>query len=94
MESIRNCDLLFANIASLDCYGTLIEIEIAHALGKPIYIAFDYALIFQIREFWIAVKCARETNTYKTEKDLVRVFIEFLGHASLFHRTAAKEVRQ
>jgi nucleoside 2-deoxyribosyltransferase len=78
LESIRNCDLLFANIASLDCYGTLIEIGIAHALGKPVYIAFSYELIFQLREFWIAAKCATATNTYKTENDLVRVFIEFL----------------
>jgi hypothetical protein len=77
IESIRNCDLLFANIGGRhykppDCFGTFVEIGLAHALGKPIYIAFDYELIFRIREFWIAIKCARETNTYKTQDDLVR----------------------
>jgi hypothetical protein len=39
-----------------------------------------------IKEFWIATKCATGTNTYKTQEDLVRVFIEFLKHASLPQR--------
>jgi nucleoside 2-deoxyribosyltransferase len=88
MESIRKCDLLFANITPPDsygafefpseCYGTFVEIGLAHALGKPVYVAVSYKLIFQINEFWIAMKCAKDTNTYKTDEDLVHVFIEFL----------------
>jgi hypothetical protein len=94
LESIQECDLMFANITesrlnksnALDCYGTLVEIGIAHALGKPVYIAFHYDLVLQLNEFWIMMKCAADTNTYKTDEDLVRVFIEFLKQETPRHR--------
>jgi hypothetical protein len=39
-ESVNNADLVFCFIDSLDCYGTIAEIERANTLGKPVVIAF------------------------------------------------------
>lgn len=38
---IRKCDVVFAWLDSEDCYGTLVEIGYAKALGKPILIGID-----------------------------------------------------
>jgi hypothetical protein len=39
-ESVGNADLVFCFIDSLDCFGTLAEIERAHTLGIRVVIAF------------------------------------------------------
>lgn len=39
LSNIRNCDVFFAWIDSMDCYGTIAEIGFASALGKQIVIA-------------------------------------------------------
>lgn len=38
LEGIKKADTIFAWIESLDCYGTLVEIGYAYALGKHIWI--------------------------------------------------------
>jgi hypothetical protein len=74
MESIRKCDMLFAFIDSEDCYGTLAEIGFAHALGKSIYIVFDYPLRYRMRDYWFITQCAQSADICENKNQLVRVF--------------------
>jgi nucleoside 2-deoxyribosyltransferase len=39
IERINHSDCVFVWIDRLDCYGTLVEIGYAYAIGKPVYIA-------------------------------------------------------
>jgi nucleoside 2-deoxyribosyltransferase len=39
LAGMKECDVVFAWIESKDCYGTLVEIGYANALGKPVFIA-------------------------------------------------------
>src|ERR1700722_16208427 len=51
-EAIRNCDLLFAWLDEPDCYGTLVEIGYAAALGKMIWIATAHSHV----DMWFGPK--------------------------------------
>jgi hypothetical protein len=53
---ISRADILFAWIDDLTCYGSLVEIGIAHALGKTFWIAFPQEL--NRRNLWFAESLA------------------------------------
>jgi hypothetical protein len=78
--------MLFAYIDTTDCYGTLVEIGMAHAMGKPIYITFAHKLLLEIREYWFAVSCAINTDVCKTSEQLVQSFIGFLEQETSYRR--------
>jgi Bacterial RNA polymerase, alpha chain C terminal domain/Nucleoside 2-deoxyribosyltransferase len=51
-------DCVFAYIDSPDCYGTLIELGLATAKEKPVYLAFSGGLsVQQVDDFWMAHTC-------------------------------------
>lgn len=54
LNSIKNCDLLFAWIDTSDCYGTIIEIGYAAAKNKRVVIAGPK----QFRDMWFVYKTA------------------------------------
>jgi hypothetical protein len=56
---IQRADVVFAFIDQTDCYGTLIELGIAFAMGKRVVVAFGKQLSQRdIGELWMASKCA------------------------------------
>jgi nucleoside 2-deoxyribosyltransferase len=69
MRRIQMADLVFCQLNELDAFGTLIEIGVAHALGKPLFLHFGEALTDDdLNELWFAahsataVTWARETS--------------------------------
>jgi len=52
IESIRACDLLFTWLDQRDAFGTLVEIGMAHALKKNVFIASPEG--FDPDDFWFA----------------------------------------
>lgn len=58
LDSIKLCNVFFAWIDSLDCYGTLAEIGYAYALGKRIYIGYPSQL--NVRELWFSFGMAEK----------------------------------
>lgn len=57
-RAIQAADLVFAWIDSKDCYGTILEIGFARALGKCVVVAMsqDFADTRAAREMWLATK--------------------------------------
>jgi hypothetical protein len=59
-QRIARADFVFAYIDAGDCYGTLVELGYAHALGKPISIAFSEKLSRKtFNELWFVRQSAR-----------------------------------
>ena len=52
-------NLFFAWISATDCHATLLELGWAHAMGKPVYLAF--ATLDLARQTWFARNCLRTT---------------------------------
>lgn len=50
-DAIEQCDVFFAWIDDLTCYGTLAEIGYARALKKPIWIAGPHKII-HVGDYW------------------------------------------
>lgn len=59
-DAIRRCDLVFAWIEDVECYGTLNEIGFASALGKTIVIAGPKCF----EELWFTYQCAYKVDFY------------------------------
>jgi Nucleoside 2-deoxyribosyltransferase len=57
-QRIARADGVFAYIDAADCYGTLVELGYAHALGKPVVIVADGLSRKEIDELWFARQCA------------------------------------
>jgi hypothetical protein len=62
-ETVRRClgavqrsDFVFAWIADLTCYGSLVEIGFAHAVGVPVYIGVMYGVSHE--DIWFASEVA------------------------------------
>lgn len=55
LDAINRCDIFFAWIDTKDCYGTLVEIGFAKALGKRICIYTPYN--FDSSDLWFAMQC-------------------------------------
>jgi hypothetical protein len=56
VEQIRSADLFFVRIAEEDCFGTLVEVGIAHQLGKRIHIHFLSQRLAD--SMWFPAQCA------------------------------------
>lgn len=54
LAAVANCDVLFAFVHQLDCYGTIVEIGAAKALGKRIWITGWR----HFRDMWFAYEMA------------------------------------
>lgn len=66
---VRNADIIFAFIEKADCYGTLIELGAAYAMGKTIVLAFSPDVSKEdTRELWMARMCANLTLTGTAEE--------------------------
>lgn len=52
LDAIRRCDVFFAWLDDLTCYGTLTEIGFARGLGKPIWIAGPPEFVSNDREYY------------------------------------------
>jgi hypothetical protein len=57
---VLKADWVFAYIESADCYGTLIELGMAHAKGTPIGVGFASGIPASVRDdLWMAGQAAR-----------------------------------
>lgn len=63
ITAIERADLVFAYLNSPDCFGTLVEIGMAKALGKFIYIAIDHDASWDGTDYWFTEEIA---NGYRT----------------------------
>lgn len=61
IEGIEACDVLFAWIDSVDCYGTIAEIGYACALAKP-YVLIGFSQKFD--DLWFVERMALATGIY------------------------------
>lgn len=52
--ALRRADIVFAYINSPDCFGTLVEIGFAHALGKFVYVVVQEGVEWEYRDYWFA----------------------------------------
>lgn len=57
LRGIVSCDVLFAWIDCLSCYGTLSEIGFARALGRDVWIASPH----RMRDLWFVYEMAHHT---------------------------------
>lgn len=59
-DAIDRADFVFAWLDDLTCYGTLVEIGYARAMGKPIYIGTPERVSGEIHEhLWFALEAGR-----------------------------------
>lgn len=73
--AIRKAQLVFCYITSKDCFGTLVEIGVAHALGIPVVIAFAPGIACEeSNEMWFACAGAVRVKYDVTEYSLNEVF--------------------
>lgn len=90
LEAIQVSDLLFAWIDSLDCYGTIVEIGYAAALGKRIWVAGPR----NFRDMWFAYQAAH--LTWRTDMSPRQVLSQLLEeyHSQLADREYVIEPRK
>lgn len=75
IDIVRQCrmalykaDLVFAYLNSPDCYGTLVEIGYAVALGKYVYIAQNEDAYFEWDDYWFVEEMVNNTRSiYRSE---------------------------
>lgn len=69
-SAIESADLVFAWIDSPDCYGTILEIGYARALGKAVVVAMqeDFAATSAAREMWLMTKWGYYIESATPEK--------------------------
>jgi hypothetical protein len=72
---IENCDLFFAWIDSKDCFGTLVEIGYARALGKDVYIGIHTD--FDDSDLWFALDpfSSDAQNYFDNPKEALSFFL-------------------
>lgn len=63
LDAIRRCDVLFAWVDTLDCFGTLAEIGYAHAMGRRIWVGSPPEFSDSYRHLWFAV-CMAEWHSH------------------------------
>jgi nucleoside 2-deoxyribosyltransferase len=85
--AIYGCDIFFAWIDSLDCYGTLVEAGFASAMGKDIAVgfsesAFNDSLVMgedneqaNKSELWFLMETANRHGVFKNAKDAFRELV-------------------
>lgn len=67
LDQIANSDKVFAWIYSQDCYGTLVEIGYAKALGKPIFIGVKRNSVSD--DLWFSLQMANDVAIADTVGD-------------------------
>lgn len=77
LDAIRRCDVLFAWITGPDCYGTLLEVGYAAALGKKILIATSDVEKQWSDELWFALECQNFGNLIPPVHTAREAFIYF-----------------
>lgn len=88
--AIRRADVVFAYLNAPDCFGTLVEIGYARALGKFVYVAVDDDAEWHGSDYWFADLLAsgerrgtEEESAIREEKDpglrVRRHFLEALA---------------
>ena len=73
VQGIMRCDLFFAWIESLDCYGTIAEIGIAYNSGKTVCIGLKEGEDFS--DLWFVTSCAQFINVAKTPEEALEISI-------------------
>jgi len=68
--AIADADIVFAWIDSLDCYGTLLELGIAYARGKTIWIAGPV----KFADLWLTYQIADARFEYATPREALLAF--------------------
>ena len=68
LDGIKKADCVFAWIADHECYGTLVELGYAHALGKQIFIAHPPEIKPQ-GELWFALRTGVEVGVYENAQE-------------------------
>lgn len=76
LEGIRKADCVFVWINDSECFGTLVEIGYAKALGKPIYIGYSHD-IEPNGELWFAMQ-AGNCRRFSSAK---QAFLSAIKHA-------------
>jgi hypothetical protein len=74
-QKVSEADLVFCFIDSLDCYGTIAEIERAHVFGIPVVIAFAPDIAEpEKNDFWFISQRATKVYFDITEAELPEIF--------------------
>ena len=70
-SAIHQADIVFCFIESLDCFGTIAEIERAHILGKCVVIAFAPGIARpDVNDMWFVCSDAYSVHYDVTEGEL------------------------
>ncbi len=103
LNQIRESDILFALLEDVECYGTLVEIGLAHSLNKEIVIGFaePTLVLDEVREgsslseaLWFAAQCASHI-IYSGDQDAVlKQFLQWLAaeHPLPMHLRLGREL--
>lgn len=80
-SAINQADIVFCFIESLDCFGTIAEIERAHILGKCVVIAFAPGLASaEENDLWFVCTDAHSVHYDVTEAELPKLLaLSILG---------------
>jgi hypothetical protein len=77
LKQIKDSEYMFCWINKLDCYGTLLELGVAHTLNKKIFIAIDKSLENEEKdELWF-IKKSGECRYFKNVKEAWNEFSEW-----------------
>lgn len=76
---ISEADIMFSWIDSSTAYGTIVEIGMARAMKKPIFIVCDQELkgMKFIRDMWFACNAATQFTYASCAEDAWRLFVEW-----------------
>lgn len=78
LDGIRKADYVFVWIEDYECYGTLVEVGVAHTLGKPIYLAHK-PTIEPCGDMWFAFECATKTAAFMSSEEAYAAFLHRVG---------------
>lgn len=95
LYQLAKADLVFAYINRPDCYGTLIELGFARALGKFVYLAVDVDAEWDWTDYWFAhevasagVNCSAPAEARDHDEHIRELF-----RGALVAWTASREAR-
>lgn len=75
-NQVRRCDLFYAYIDSLDCYGTIAEIAIASENKKEIFIEINENIKKEIREMWFVLHLPNILCSYVKQPQLSILYLK------------------
>jgi hypothetical protein len=90
-ERIRRADKVFAFINEADCFGTLTEIGMASAMGKPVSIGLGPNITPELeKELWLVLRCATAGVYRGTPQNVWAQFLSEKLTKRKMARTAAR----